>query len=197
MALFKIFKGNDSTKLDEMPLVDGYAYYNTNNTNFYIDAFYPATTDDLDIYNSNTGIRNENNNNLITITANNKEYVFNDADQNNILILSRAPINSNAITQASVALIKESKLDPVGGSPSVDVRAFKFTHNNKTSGYLKVPSPVVSSELQSIAFYKDTNGTFSGGDPDFKIETTPGAKTLYTPKITLSTTAVVQYDNTL
>ena len=196
MALFKIFKGNDSTKLDEMPLVDGYAYYNTNNTNFYIDAFYPATADDLDIYNSNTGIRNEDNNNLITITVDNKQYVFNDADQNNILILSRAPINSNAIISVSTGIVKYSEVTP-DGSNDIDVKAFQFTHNNGVLGYLEIPSPVLSSISNSIAFYEDNQGTFSGGDSDFQIDTTSGAKTLRVPKITLSTTAVMQYDNTL
>jgi len=42
LALFKIFKGKDKTKLDAMPMNDGYAYYNTNNGLFYIDAEYPS-----------------------------------------------------------------------------------------------------------------------------------------------------------
>ena len=46
MALFKIFKGNDISKLNNpsvegyMIPTDGYAYYNTNNQEFYIDADY-------------------------------------------------------------------------------------------------------------------------------------------------------------
>jgi len=43
LALFKIFKGNDKNNLDAKPLNDGYAYYNTDTTRFYIDAFYPPT----------------------------------------------------------------------------------------------------------------------------------------------------------
>ena len=47
MALFKIFKGNDKTKLDNMPKNDGYAYYNTNNGLFYIDANYNTSNPNL------------------------------------------------------------------------------------------------------------------------------------------------------
>ena len=48
MALFKIFKGNDSAKITNSaaagykPLVDGYAYYDTTTRKFYIDAEYPV-----------------------------------------------------------------------------------------------------------------------------------------------------------
>ena len=47
MALFKIFKGNDSTKLSNystLPLVEGYAYYDLTTRKFYIDAMYGDAT---------------------------------------------------------------------------------------------------------------------------------------------------------
>lgn len=43
MALFKIFKGNDTAKLSNytaLPPTDGYAYYDTSTKLFYIDADY-------------------------------------------------------------------------------------------------------------------------------------------------------------
>ena len=46
MALFKIFKGNDSSKLTDSSAtgyktpIDGYAYYDTSTRKFYIDADY-------------------------------------------------------------------------------------------------------------------------------------------------------------
>lgn len=49
MALFKIFKGSDSSKLTDSSVsgykvpVDGYAYYDTTTKLFYIDAEYPGT----------------------------------------------------------------------------------------------------------------------------------------------------------
>ena len=52
MALFKIFKGNDINRLNnpndpnyKIP-VDGYAYYNTDNQEFYIDTYYKPTNSD-------------------------------------------------------------------------------------------------------------------------------------------------------
>ena len=48
MALFKIFKGNDSGKITDPSIigyrdpVDGYAYYDTSTKLFYIDAEYPV-----------------------------------------------------------------------------------------------------------------------------------------------------------
>lgn len=48
MALFKIFKGNDSNKLTKpsttgyLTPTDGYAYYDTSTKLFYIDAAYPG-----------------------------------------------------------------------------------------------------------------------------------------------------------
>ena len=48
MALFKIFKGSDSTKLTDSSVngyispTDGYAYYDTTTKLFYIDASYPG-----------------------------------------------------------------------------------------------------------------------------------------------------------
>ena len=50
MALFKIFKGSDSSKLTDSSVsgykvpVDGYAYYDTTTKLFYIDAEYPGTS---------------------------------------------------------------------------------------------------------------------------------------------------------
>lgn len=50
MALFKIFKGNDSAKLTDPTAagyktpVDGYAYYDTTSKLFYIDAAYDASS---------------------------------------------------------------------------------------------------------------------------------------------------------
>ena len=45
MALFKIFKGNNKASLDNKAKVDGYAYYNTDNGLFYIDAYYKPTSE--------------------------------------------------------------------------------------------------------------------------------------------------------
>lgn len=48
MALFKIFKGSESSKLTNPSAtgyktpVDGYAYYDTTTKLFYIDAAYPG-----------------------------------------------------------------------------------------------------------------------------------------------------------
>lgn len=48
MALFKIFKGHDSSKLTDSSVegyrdpTDGYAYYDTSTKLFYIDAEYPV-----------------------------------------------------------------------------------------------------------------------------------------------------------
>jgi len=44
MALFKVFKGNNASNLNKIDKHDGYSYYDTNATRFYIDAFYPPTT---------------------------------------------------------------------------------------------------------------------------------------------------------
>ena len=50
MALFKIFKGNDTAKLTDSTATgyktptDGYAYYDTSTKLFYIDAEYPGVS---------------------------------------------------------------------------------------------------------------------------------------------------------
>lgn len=76
MALFKIFKGNNKSNLDGMPKNDGYAYYNTNNGLFYIDAYYTPTEKQS----------SEHDPDIITATD----------DKNYGLILDRRPINAHS-----------------------------------------------------------------------------------------------------
>lgn len=76
MALFKIFKGNNKSNLDNMPKNDGYAYYNTNNGLFYIDAYYTPTDEQI----------KENDPGIIT----------DENDKNYGLILDRKSINAHS-----------------------------------------------------------------------------------------------------
>lgn len=81
MALFKIFKGNDINRLNNpndpnyrIP-IDGYAYYNTDNQEFYIDTYYKPTNSQI-----------ENNDSRI---------ITNENDPNYGLLLDRRPINAH------------------------------------------------------------------------------------------------------
>ena len=81
MALFKIFKGNDINRLNNpndpnyrIP-IDGYAYYNTDNQEFYIDTYYRPTNSQI-----------ENNDSRI---------ITNENDPNYGLLLDRRPINAH------------------------------------------------------------------------------------------------------
>ncbi len=81
MALFKIFKGNDINRLNNpndpnyrIP-IDGYAYYNTDNQEFYIDTYYRPTNSQI-----------ENNDSRI---------ITNENDSNYGLLLDRRPINAH------------------------------------------------------------------------------------------------------
>ena len=81
MALFKIFKGNNINRLNDpndpnykIP-VDGYAYYNTDNQEFYIDTYYKPTTSQ--------------------IINNDLRIIKNESDPNYGLLLDRRPINAH------------------------------------------------------------------------------------------------------
>ena len=128
MALFKIFKGNDKSNLDAKPLTDGYAYYNTDTRRFYIDAYYPPTTEQEDKIKNYTGSK--------TGIVNYNGLIIDYTNSDNPLILDRRPINDDAIVSVSVGYKENTETNE-------KTLGYKFTHINGDKGFVPAAFPTM------------------------------------------------------
>ena len=183
MALFKVFKGNNASNLNGLEKHDGYSYYDTNATRFYIDAFYPPTTAQaaiIDNYlNNNPSIDRTDTTITHTFsTGDGKDLSINftNDEDNPYLVLDRRPINQDSITIAYFVNIITNATDPETGQRPDEIirtrRALKIMFPDGSTTYQTVVSPVPNSTPNAIAFFMDADGRLStteapytGGDP--------------------------------
>lgn len=123
MALFKIFKGNNKSNLNNMPKNDGYAYYNTNNGLFYIDAYYTPTEEQI----------REHDPGIITV----------EDDKNYGLILDRKPINAHSAFYDNIGnKISETYIKNVTFNTEANTLNFFEGNNNQKISISLTPTTI-------------------------------------------------------
>ena len=195
MALFKVFKGNNASNLNGLEKHDGYSYYDTNATRFYIDAFYPPTTAQSDIIVNylnehpdinKTGTTAINYFETVDSSPIEKTMIISFISDKDYLVLDRRPINKDSIVNTSVIGVNRSEVNPKTGQNEIVRygRALKLEHADGTITYAQLASSVPNSTTNAIAFFRDadgglstTNAPYTGGDPKFVVDPENGILT--------------------